>query len=211
MQQPVSDAVALPAYGARLGEALAFACVAHATQLRKGKTEPYVSHILMVAALTAHYGGDEEQVMAAALHDVVEDQGGEPVALEIGRRFGPRVEAIVRDCSDSFSEPGVPKAPWRERKESFLASLGGPDVNGSRLVEACDKLANLRDIVEDVRVHGDAAFAHFRGGRDGTLWYYRQLASALLPQVPQVQAAYERELAELWVVADVSGADGDQG
>lgn len=197
MQQPVSDAVALPAYGARLGEALTFACVAHATQLRKGKTEPYVSHILMVAALTAHYGGDEEQVMAAALHDVVEDQGGEPVALEIGRRFGPRVEAIVRDCSDSFTEPGVPKAPWRERKEAFLASLDSPDDNGSHLVEACDKLANLRDIVEDVRVHGDAAFAHFRGGREGTLWYYEQLAVALFRQVPRVQPAYEQTLSDL--------------
>ena len=203
---PRNEKIVVPAYGARLAEALAFACVAHATQQRKGKDEPYVSHILMVAALTAHYGGDEEQVMAAALHDVVEDQGGEPVALEIGRRFGPRVEAIVRDCSDSFTEPGVAKAPWLERKEAFLATLGDPDTNGSRLVEACDKLANLRDIVEDVRLHGDAAFAHFRGGRDGTLWYYEQLALALLPQVPKVRSAYREALAELRAAAGESGA-----
>lgn len=184
-------------YGTAVGEALAFAAEAHASQSRKGKDEPYLSHVLMVAALTAHYGGDEDQIMAAALHDVVEDQGGEPIAQEIGRRFGPRVEQIVRDCSDSIAPADVPKAPWRERKEAYLATLTSPDSHGARLVEACDKLANLRDIVEDVAAHGDDAFEHFRGGREGTVWYYETLGELLMPQVPRVAPAYEAEMATL--------------
>lgn len=173
---------------------MSFAAEVHATQVRKGKNEPYLSHVLMVAALTAHYGGDEDQIMAAALHDAVEDQGGEPVAVEIGRRFGPRVEQIVRECSDSIAPRGAEKAPWRERKEAYIATLTAPDEHGSRLVEACDKLANLRDIVEDVAARGDAAFEQFRGGREGTVWYYETLGEVLLPQVPEVQAAYDEQL-----------------
>lgn len=184
-------------YGTAVGEALAFAAETHATQVRKGKDEPYLSHVLMVAALTAHYGGDEDQIMAAALHDAVEDQGGEPVAVEIGRRFGPRVEQIVRDCSDSIAPVGTPKAPWRERKEAYLATLTTSDEHGARLVEACDKLANLRDIVEDVTARGDEAFERFRGGREGTVWYYETLGEVLMPQVPQVAPAYETELSTL--------------
>lgn len=184
-------------YGSTMGEALAFAAEAHATQSRKGRDEPYLSHILMVAALVAHYGGSPDQIAAAVLHDAVEDAGGEDMAREIEQRFGNLVAAIVLDCSDSVAPKGAVKAPWRDRKEAFIASLDTPDVHGSRLVEACDKLANLRDIVEDVRNDGLAAFDRFKGGVDGTLWYYRTLGERLLPQVPRVQDAYVRELAEL--------------
>jgi (p)ppGpp synthase/HD superfamily hydrolase len=198
-----------PHYTPRVGEALAFAADAHASQSRKrgdGPPEPYLSHILIVAGMVAHYGGDEDQIIAGALHDAVEDQGGEVMAREIGERFGPRVEAIVRDCSDSVAPAGQTKAPWRDRKEEFLASLDTPDVHGSRLVEACDKLANLRDIVEDVRADGLGSFDRFRGGREGTLWYYRELGVRLLPQVPAVAPAYSVELAELNRLVGLLGA-----
>lgn len=189
-----------PHYSDKVGAALAFAADAHASQSRKrgdGPSEPYLSHILIVSGMVAHYGGDEDQIIAGALHDAVEDQGGEPMAQEIGRRFGARVEAIVRDCSDSVAPVGEVKAPWQERKEAFLATLDTPDSHGSRLVEACDKLANLRDIVEDVRADGLASFDRFRGGQDGTIWYYRELGAKLMPQVPAVAPAYAVELAEL--------------
>lgn len=183
-------------YGSQLGDALAWAAELHRDQARKGTDEPYLSHILMVTALVAHYGGSEDQMIAAVLHDAVEDQGGEALALEIGRRFGPRVEAIVRECSDSATPPDEPKAPWRERKEAFLASLSEPDSCGARLVEACDKLANLRDIVEDVRTSGPATLARFKGGREGTYWYYAQIGELLMPQVPEVADEFDRLLAE---------------
>lgn len=186
-----------PMYGHKVGEALSFAADAHARQRRKGKDEPYLSHLLAVAGLVAHYGGDEEQIIAAVLHDAVEDQGGEEMAAEIVARFGPRVQEIVLDCSDSTTPIGVAKAPWKERKEAYFASITGPDPVGARLVEACDKLANLRDIVEDLRADGTAALDRFNGGREGTVWYYQQMAEILLPQVPAVASAYARELREL--------------
>ncbi|MBP7405541.1 MAG: HD domain-containing protein [Candidatus Microthrix sp.] len=153
-----------------------------------------------MAALVAHYGGDEDQVISGVLHDVVEDHGGEPRAVEIGELFGTRVEAIVRDCSDSFAVDRGQKSPWRERKDAYLAKVAGEDVHAGRLVEACDKLANLRDIVEDLDdVGGHEALDRFNGGRDGTRWYYNELGRVLMPQVgnERLREADARELADL--------------
>ena len=194
----------LPMYGPKVGEALAFAADVHASQRRKGKDEPYLSHLLTVAGFVAHYGGDEEQIIAAVLHDAVEDQGGQVMADEIGDRFGERVKAIVLDCSDSVTAVGVEKAPWRERKENYIAGLREPDENGSRLIEASDKLSNLRDIVEDMRAEGPASLDRFRGGRDGTLWYYQQLEEVLMPQVPELAPAFARELREMEAILGAS-------
>lgn len=186
-------------YSDRVGEALRYAADAHNGQLRKGKDEPYLSHILAVAALVAHYGGDDDQIIAGALHDVVEDQGGERRAVEIGERFGPQVEAIVRDCSDSFTTNPEEKLPWRERKEGFLAHVVEKGPSPASLVEACDKLANLRDIVEDLQAAGGVeALDRFNGGRVGTIWYYNQIGTILMPQLvnDRLRRAYERELKE---------------
>lgn len=191
-------------YSHKVGEALAYGADLHAMQARKGKDEPYLSHILMVAALTAHYGGDEEQIIAAVLHDAVEDCGGPPVAEQIRQRFGDRVATIVTDCSDAAPLPGQSKPPWEQRKRDYIDSIREPATNGSRLVEACDKLANLRDIVEDLTLIGDEAFANFKGGREGTLTYYATLGEVLIPQVPAIGPEYERLMARLKELTGVS-------
>jgi GTP pyrophosphokinase len=127
--------------------------------------------VLSVAALVLEAGGDEDQAIAALLHDVVEDCGGAPVLDEIRHEFGDRVARIVDGCTDSDEEP---KPPWRERKERYLRHLqqGGEDV---RLVSLADKLHNVRSIVLDYRYLGDKVWERFTGGREGTLWYYRAL------------------------------------
>lgn len=176
-----SSSRGLRQYSSRVGAALAWAADLHSSQPRKGKAEPYLSHILMVVSLVAHYGGTEDQMIAAALHDAAEDQGGEATAIEIGRRFGAPVEEIVRLCSDSLQPTDAPKPPWRERKEAYLAGLSARGRTSATLVEACDKLANLTDIVEDVEKQGVSTLDRFSGGRDGTLWYYEELQTVLLP------------------------------
>jgi GTP pyrophosphokinase len=132
---------------------------------------PYVAHVLSVAALVLEAGGDEDQAIAALLHDVVEDCGGAPVLEEIRHEFGERVARIVDGCTDTDEEP---KPPWRERKERYLRHLqqGGEDV---RLVSLADKLHNVRSIVLDYRALGEKVWERFTGGREGTLWYYRAL------------------------------------
>jgi (p)ppGpp synthase/HD superfamily hydrolase len=188
------------AYTPLVGEALRFAADAHASQTRKGKKEPYLSHLLMVASLVIHYGGDEDQIIAGVLHDTVEDQGGQHMATVIRTKFGHRVADIVLDCSDATPEAGAPKPPWLQRKRAYVDSIRRPNHNGARLVEACDKLANLRDIVEDVQSDGDEVFTRFTGGKKGTLEYYATLGEVLLPQVqeaPGLKDEYDRLLEQL--------------
>ena len=79
----------------RFDRALVFASELHRQQRRKGSEVPYVAHLLAVAAIVMEHGGDEDEAVAALLHDAIEDQGGRETRDEIRRRFGERVTTIV--------------------------------------------------------------------------------------------------------------------
>jgi (p)ppGpp synthase/HD superfamily hydrolase len=163
----------------RFAAAMAYAYQVHHGQRRKGTGIPYIAHILGVAALALEYGADEEEAIAALLHDAAEDGGGEATLAEIRARFGDTVGDIVLGCSDSLVEDPEDKLPWRERKENYLAHL----EHASRsvcLVSAADKLHNVRSIIRDYNEHGDAIWDRFQGRRDGTLWYYETVADMLI-------------------------------
>ena len=159
----------------RVEEAMLLASRWHRGQTRKGTDVPYLFHLLAVAALVAENGGDEDQVVAALLHDAIEDAGGDAAREEIRRRFGADVASIVDGCTDADT---VPKPPWRSRKERFVAGLAdaSPRV---RLVVAADKLHNAESTLRDLKRSGPSVWSRFRGGRDGTLWYYAAVLEAL--------------------------------
>jgi (p)ppGpp synthase/HD superfamily hydrolase len=166
----------------RFSNALLYAAELHAAQQRKVSGEPYLAHLLGVASIVLDYGGNEDEAIAALLHDAIEDQGGPAARAEIHRRFGAVVAAIVEGCTDADT---LPKPPWRQRKEAFLERLhiASPSV---RLVVAADKLNNLRALVREYRRHGENLWKHFRGGREGTLWYHRSIAEILQTGVSEL-------------------------
>lgn len=159
----------------RLPAALAYAAELHATQRRKGSEIPYVSHLLAVTSLVLEHGGDEDEAIAAALHDAVEDQGGAATRAEILRRFGERVTRIVDALTDTDQ---TPKPPWQARKQAYLDGLETVD-RSALLVCAADKLHNLRSIVTDYRALGEALWPRFSGGREGAVWYFRSVTGLL--------------------------------
>jgi GTP pyrophosphokinase len=188
------------ALSSRFDEALAYAHDLHRDQSRKGSPTPYFAHLIGVASIVIEAGGDEDEAIAALLHDAVEDQGGASTRETIRRRFGDRVAAIVDGCSDTDQHP---KPPWRDRKIAYLAHL--PEAPHSvRLVSCADKLYNARSVLRDYRNLGEALWPRFRGGRDGTLWYYRSLADVFCRVGPEPLAT---ELAE--VVAAMEAAAGN--
>jgi (p)ppGpp synthase/HD superfamily hydrolase len=156
--------------------ALRYASRLHAGQTRKGSDAPYISHLLAVAAIVLEHGGTEKEAIAALLHDAVEDQGGQATLVEIRRRYGKRVAGIVAACSDTDQ---LPKPPWRERKEVYVKRLRSEPYS-VRLVVAADKLHNARHLLSSYRVQGEDLWPHFKGGREGTLWYYRAVVDALV-------------------------------
>jgi (p)ppGpp synthase/HD superfamily hydrolase len=154
-------------------QALHYAVLIHAGQIRKGTGIPYLAHLLGVASIALEYGGTEAEAIGALLHDACEDAGGSGRIQDIRQRFGKAVANIVQGCTDSEV---VPKPEWRKRKEDYIAHL--PKASHSvRLVSASDKLHNARAILRDYRTHGDNLWSRFKGGKRGTLWYYRELVT----------------------------------
>ena len=160
-------------YSPRLEEAFAFVADRHRHQTRKGSGVPYVTHLMAVAACVGEHHGTEDQVIAALLHDVIEDQG--VTRDEVAARFGETVARIVDACTDATERP---KPPWKPRKERYIAHLRAepPLV---KLVSVSDKLHNARSILRDLRAVGDAVWSRFTATPEQTLWYYRAVTDAL--------------------------------
>ena len=158
----------------RFTDALTFATQLHAKQTRKGGGIPYIAHLLGVTSIALEHGANEDEAIAALLHDAIEDQGGAATREEIRRRFGDTVTEIVDGCTESDL---TPKPPWLERKQAYIAHIpkASPSV---LLVSASDKLHNARSVLNDYRILGDAVWERFQGGKEGTLWYYRSLVDA---------------------------------
>ena len=155
-------------------EALVYATRVHGGQLRKKTKIPYIGHLLGVTAIAMEYGASETEAIAALLHDAVEDCGGPERQREIEAKFGKEVGEIVAGCTDTDE---TPKPPWRERKEKYIAHLQTASAS-TRLVSASDKLHNAQAIVHNLREDGAEVWARFKGGKEGTLWYYRSLVTA---------------------------------
>jgi (p)ppGpp synthase/HD superfamily hydrolase len=185
-----------PDDAAFVGRALAFALEKHAGQTRKGRDAPYASHPLRVAGLVMEHGGDAIQVAVAFLHDVIEDCG--VADAELRERFGAEVASSVRALSDVLEgDTRKQKAPWRERKTRFVASLAGVGAR-PRLVAACDKLDNLSAIVADLETEGLATLERFSGKPRQIRWYYEEVSGALGSELPpRLRAELDDRLAML--------------
>jgi (p)ppGpp synthase/HD superfamily hydrolase len=158
-------------YSLRFLAALEVAAVMFATTRRKKTRTPYVAHLLGVCAIVLEHGGTENEAIAALLHDTLEDITPTKQARRTVRAFGDDVYGIVEGCTDGTPNRKGKKAPWRERKEAYVAALEhepGPVL----LVSAADKLHNARAIVADLLATGDTVWKRFNAPKDDILWYY---------------------------------------
>ena len=144
----------------RYFEAVAYASGLHAGQTRKGTTIPYMSHLLGVSSLVLEALGDEDQAIAALLHDAAEDCGGEPRLQEIDAMFDPKN-----------------KPDWKQRKENYIKHLGDADFDVI-LVSCADKLHNARAIWTDVQRDGVETMKRFNASGEEIAWYYTSLLAA---------------------------------
>lgn len=177
----------------RLIRAFQYAATLHAGDLRKGTTIPYLCHLMGVVSIVQEHGGDEDQVIAALLHDAVEDhpKGGD-TKQEIQALFGTRVQELVMACSDSETDE---KPDWRGRKERYLEHLleASPEA---LLISLADKVHNARAILADYRLKGEELWERFNAPKEGTLWYYRSLADTFKGLAAEVEKPQLGPLAE---------------
>jgi len=125
---------------AHLLKAIAFAAEKHRRQRRKdAEASPYVNHLISVATVLAVEGdvSDEATLLAAILHDTVEDT--QTTFAELGENFGPEVAGLVREVTDDKSL----KKDERKRLQVEHARDSSPRA---REIKIADKISNVRDI-----------------------------------------------------------------
>jgi guanosine-3',5'-bis(diphosphate) 3'-pyrophosphohydrolase len=124
-------------------KALSFAAYKHRNQCRKGaKPIPYINHPIAVADLLVRTGNihDPETIAAALLHDTVEDT--KTTFAELEAEFGPVVSQLVAEVTD---DKALLKEERKRRQVEHASSLS----RRARVIKLCDKISNLRDVVED--------------------------------------------------------------
>lgn len=127
--------------------ALKFGAEKHRKQKRKGAEEtPYFNHPIDVTETLWRVGGvrDINILIAAILHDTIEDTETEPEEVE--SRFGSAILSLVKEVSDDKSLPKV------ERKE--LQVLHAPHLSpGAKLIKIADKICNIQDVTHSPPSH----------------------------------------------------------
>lgn len=134
-----------------LAKAYHFAAVRHVAQRRKGEAaEPYMNHLTEVAELVAEAtdAADVELIVAAVLHDVLEDT--DTTQHELQARFGARVASLVGEVTDDKSLP-----PAERKRLQIEAAPHASD--GAKLIKLADKTANLRALAASPPLDWDAA------------------------------------------------------
>jgi len=124
----------------RLLQAAHFAAHRHSCQRRKGvEATPYINHPLEVAAIIANVGNvtDEEIIIAALLHDTIEDT--ETEAQEIATHFGTAVLGYVLEVTDDKS------LPKEVRKRLQIEHAPHLSV-GAKYIKLADKISNMRAV-----------------------------------------------------------------
>lgn len=181
----------------RVSEGFALAAWLHKDQPRKLKDGedpklaiPYITHLAEVFALVVQGFGDEDQMIAALLHDAIEDQNpapdGRDTELLIYEMFGQRVLDLVLACTDSHTPVGEEKAPWVTRKTNHLAHLReqaerDPSV---LLVGLADKLSNGQAILNDLKLHGSIVWERFNTKPTQIAWYYESMLQMFQDFIP---------------------------
>lgn len=162
----------------RLYQALELAFQLHGHDARKQSAVPYLAHLLAVCALVQQDGGDEDEAIAALLHDALEDKPQQISRQEILSLFGAHVLAIIETATDTPPDyQGGTKPPWRGRKENYLAHVRRSNPALLRVTIA-DKLDNARAILADYRRLGESVWERFNAGEDDQLWYYQSALAA---------------------------------
>lgn len=124
----------------KFSQALVFASRAHAGQYRKDGRTPYINHPIEVMNLVAEHciEPDEDVLVAALLHDVVEDTM--ITDADIRSAFGARVARLVAELTDD-------KTLSKEERKRLQLSEVHLLSNDGKLLRMCDKICNVYDII----------------------------------------------------------------
>jgi len=125
-------------------DALTYATAAHAAigHMRKYTEDPYIVHPIRVAGIVRDYGGTDDMISAAYLHDVVEDTC--ITILNIETTFGSAIAAIV----DGLTDISVPDDGNRATRKAMDRKHSAEATYEAQFVKCADIIDNASDIGE---------------------------------------------------------------
>lgn len=151
--------------------AIEFARIAHEGMTRKGTDIPYINHPIETSLLVYDMTDDVEVVMAAVLHDVIEDTRFSKD--DIIREFGERVADLVADESEDKMRHVPASESWNARKEATIKHLRNASLE-VKMIALADKLSNMRDTMRDYSLVGDDVWLKFnQKDKKKHEWYQR--------------------------------------
>lgn len=169
----------------RILHAAHYAAEKHANQRRKGaNAEPYVNHLLEVARLVSEalIEPDPNLLIAALLHDVVEDAG--VTREDLVAEFNEDIASLVMEVTDDKS------LPQHERKRLQVEHAPHKTVR-AQMIKLADKISNLRAMLVSPPAGWDA------GRRKEYVLWAHQVVSRLTSPSPRLMAEFQSVFAEL--------------
>lgn len=178
-------------YSPRIKRAIEFDEEIHAGQVRKRTGLAYRVHDLGVAEIVARVTKDENTLIAALIHDDIEDagkprpdgtvtKGPEVVRNEIRFQFGDEVYQMVNDVTAEY-----PNQSWERRKAHENKRFDKIHNHGSYLIKTADIIYNTRDLIEWYLEAGESMFLILNGNKRQQLKRYEQLLSKFKRNWPQ--------------------------
>lgn len=178
-------------YSPRINDAIRTAAIAHEGQYRKGSKTPFISHPIAVALITQKYIDDEDTVIAALLHDVLEDVPEQIYSrADMLRDFGPEIVGIVEAVTEpDINEPT--KEAWRQRKQGYIDHLAEIYDIRPLIISCSDKIHNMSEIIREHKGSGGAIWDAFHVSRNYEIWFYETVLEMLCQKVLPVEALEE--------------------
>lgn len=190
-----------PGYSPSLDRALTVAGIVHGQQKRKGTAVPYLTHPVHVAMILARHGFAERLLIAAVLHDVLEDVTPEDPVLQrdlretfpaafrdapedrdgflaaverfLAAEFHEDVMTLVRGLTDEKHRADGSRLPWHEAKRLSHGRLASDATPAEVVVVKCaDSLHNARQVTNDLQSQGLSMMRRFNAGPEDTLRHY---------------------------------------
>lgn len=183
---------------AKIQKAINLSSRLHYKQNRKGDDNlPYISHPYSVAWILSNYTDDEDVIVAALLHDVLEDVDAY-YYKDMERDFGKRVAEIVKGVSEEKDEKDAndETISWQSRKDKYLEILKNSSKE-SLLIASADKIHNLQSMIDAYQRKGDSFWDNFNSPKDKKLWLYREVLKLVKlkldsPIVKELETVYSR-------------------
>lgn len=192
----------------RLDSAIERATVLHHGQSRRITGVPYIVHPYAVMVLLSAYTDDEDVLIAALLHDVIEDVPGyerEHLVLE----FGERVASLVVELTEDYTEEErndreLRRASWRRVKEGYIENLKN-DSEEALLIATADKIHNMMSLISGYHLGGEKVLESFHTNSENILWFYGSILELIQKRLSRhgLTLRYQEEFARLESILSV--------